>query len=90
MRFLKSLMAALLAASLVAALVIAGALEGSGDVTGLSVLLGQPLVDLSKEVVVRVNGKERFRGVVPRTLSTLLLTLPRNDAGLLFDARVDL
>jgi hypothetical protein len=64
--------------------------EGSHDVTGLSVLLGPPLVDLSKEVVVRVDGKERFRGVVPRTLSTLLLTMPRNDPDLLFDARVDL
>jgi hypothetical protein len=64
--------------------------EGSPDVTGLSVLLGEPLVDLSKEVVVRVNGVERFRGVVPRTLSTLLLTVPRNDPALLYDARVDL
>jgi hypothetical protein len=64
--------------------------EGSDDLTGLSVLLGPPLVDLSKEVVVRVNGGERFRGPVPRTLSTLLLTLPRNDPALLFDARVDL
>jgi predicted esterase len=64
--------------------------EGSGDVTGLSVLLGPPLVDLEKEVVIRVDGKEAFRGLVPRTLSTLLLTFPRNDPGLLFDARVDL
>jgi hypothetical protein len=64
--------------------------EGSHDLSGVSVLLGDPLVDLSKEVVVRVDGKEKFRGIVPRTLSTLLLTLPRNDPGLLFDARVDL
>jgi hypothetical protein len=64
--------------------------QGSGDLSGVSVLLGPPLVDLSKEVVVRVNGKEKFRGVVPRTLSTLLMTLPRNDPVLLFDARVDL
>jgi predicted esterase len=64
--------------------------EGSGDVSGLSVLLGEPLVDLGREVVVEVNGEERFRGLVPRTFSTLLLTLPRYDDGLLFDARVDL
>ena len=64
--------------------------QGTPDLTGTSVLLGPPLVDLEKEVVVRVQGKEVFRGIVPRTLSTLLLTLPRNDPHLLFDARVDL
>jgi len=64
-------------------------LEGSAGTDGLSLLLGEPLVDLSKEVVVRVAGEERFRGIVPRTFSTLLLTLPREDADLLFDARVD-
>ncbi|MHC5010775.1 MAG: hypothetical protein ACYTG6_07460, partial [Planctomycetota bacterium] len=64
--------------------------EGSGDVTGLSVLLGEPIVDLDEEVLVRVNGEERFAGRVERTFSTLLLTLPRFDEHLLFDARVDL
>lgn len=64
--------------------------EGSHDVTGLSVLLGAPLVDLAREVVVRVDGKEAWRGVPVQTLSTLLMTLPRHDALLLFDARVDL
>ena len=34
-----------------------------------------------------VNGKERFRGMVPRTFSTLMLTLPRLDEHLLFDGR---
>jgi len=65
-------------------------LEGPRRVEGLRVLLGEPLVDLDEEVVVRVGGKERFRGVVPRTLSTLFLTAPRFDEHLLFDARVDL
>lgn len=64
--------------------------EGAEDLTGLSVLVGAPLFDLDEEVVVRVNGEERFRGEVGRTLSTLLMTLPRYDAGLLFAARVDL
>ena len=41
-------------------------------------------------VTVRVNGEQRHRGVAPRTFSTLMLTLPRNDAHLLFDARIDL
>ena len=64
--------------------------EGSGDTEGLSVLLGDPLVDLSKEVIVRVDAKKLFRGVVTRTFSTLLMTAVRNDPHLLFDARVDL
>ncbi len=64
--------------------------EGSGDVSGLSVLLGAPLVDLDAEITVRSNGEQLFKGRVPRTFSTLMLTLPRNDPHLLFDARVDL
>ena len=62
--------------------------EGSHDVTGLSVLLGAPLVDPAKEVVVRVDGKEVYRGVPKRLLSTLLMTLPRVRTMLLFDARL--
>lgn len=63
---------------------------GSGDVSGLSVLLGAPLVDLRKDVTVHVNGEQVFRGPVRHTFSTLMMTLPRNDPDLLFDARVDL
>ena len=47
-------------------------------------------VDLTQEVVIVVNGKERFRGMVERSFSTLMMTLPRNDPHLPFDARVDL
>ena len=65
-------------------------LDGSRDFEGLSLLLGEPLVDLSKEVTVIYDGNEVFRGKVERTLSTLLLTLPRRDPDLLFDARIDL
>jgi len=63
---------------------------GSGYVAGLSVLLGAPLVDLTKSVTVHVNGEALFEGAVPHTFSTLMMTLPRNDAHLLFDARIDL
>ncbi len=65
-------------------------LRGTRKLPGLSVLLGEPLVDLTKKVTIRVQGKEKFRGMVERSFSTLLLTLPRNDPQLLFDARVDL
>ena len=64
--------------------------EGSGDVDSLSVLLGDPLVDLAKPVTIKVNGEQRFQGTVERTFSTLMMTLPRNDPHLLFDARADI
>lgn len=65
-------------------------IQGSGDVTGFSLFVGAPLVDLERPVTVRVDGEQRFQGVVPRTFSTMLMTLPREDDGLLFDARIDL
>ena len=65
-------------------------LEGSNDIEGLSVLLGEPLVDVRKPVTVVVNGKERPPVTLRHTFSTLMLTLPREDPYLLFDARIDL
>ena len=56
----------------------------------LTLFLGAPLIDLEKDVVVRIEGKEKYRGKPPRTFSTLLLTLPRFDDALLYDARIDL
>lgn len=56
----------------------------------LTLFLGAPLIDLEKEVVVRIEGKEKYRGKPTRTFSTLLLTLPRFDDALLYDARIDL
>jgi pimeloyl-ACP methyl ester carboxylesterase len=56
----------------------------------LTLFLKAPIVDLSKEVKVSVNGQARFEGKVEPALSTLLWTLPRNDPRLLFDARLDL
>ena len=50
----------------------------------------RPVVDFN-QIVVTVNGAERFRGVVKNTLSTLLRTAAeRNDPELLFPARIDL
>lgn len=61
-------------------------LEGSA--TGLYVLLNDELVDMSKEVIVRLNGEETFRGVPVRSLAALVSTARRGDARLTFDARV--
>ena len=58
------------------------------DPTGLSVLVDDRLVDMKKDIVVTIAGKEVFRGRAKRTLATLLLTAARNDAGLVFSARL--
>lgn len=63
--------------------------EGGDDPGDLTLFVGPPLVDLAEEIVVVVQGKERFRGLAERRLSTLLWTLPWNDADRLFDARID-
>ncbi|MFT7619651.1 MAG: putative esterase [Planctomycetota bacterium] len=64
--------------------------EGYKELKGITVLLGDPIADLSKEIEIKVDGVSKFNGKVERTFSTLLLTIPRNDPKLLFDARVDL
>ncbi|MGH7149309.1 MAG: hypothetical protein ACREIU_01360, partial [Planctomycetota bacterium] len=67
------------------------ALRLEGGFEGLSVLLDERLADFSKEVLVRVNGSERFRGKVAPSLATMLLTAAeRNDPEMLFPARVRL
>lgn len=55
---------------------------------GLHVLLDERLLDVTREVVVELNGKERFRGVPEARLSTLLLTGVRGDPRLSFACRV--
>lgn len=67
--------------------VMDGATEG---IEGFAVFVDEEMVDMNKEVVVTIDGEERFRGVPERRLSTLLMTLPRHDARLLFAARLDL
>jgi pimeloyl-ACP methyl ester carboxylesterase len=59
---------------------------------GFKLLLDDRLVDLDKEVVVRnALGEELFRGVVPRTLSTMLMTAAEKyDTEMIFPARIDL
>ena len=54
---------------------------------GLYVLLDDRVLDLEKNVVVTVNGKETFRGKVQPELKTLLLTSEHPDPELQFIAR---
>jgi predicted esterase len=62
--------------------------ECDQDAAGLGVLLDDALVDLDREVVVTLAGREVFRGVPPRRLETLLKTAARNDGALVFSAEV--
>ena len=56
----------------------------------VTVNLKNGLVDLEQPVVIMANGKERYRGRVPRTIGTLLETLKeRRDREYLFPARVE-
>ncbi len=55
---------------------------------GLWLLLPEKLIDVDKEVVVRASGKEVWRGIPQRRLSTLLMTGVRGDEDLTFSARV--
>ena len=57
---------------------------------GLEVLLDEALVDLSKEVVVKVNDKEVFRGIPKADLGTLAKTWLTGDPELAFAVRVKL
>lgn len=65
-------------------------LSSRADLSGLEILLDERLVDLGKEVVIEVNGKERWRGVPALTWGSLLLTAAEGDAPLIFPARVAL
>jgi len=58
------------------------------DTSGLRVLLDERMLDVSKEVVIVLNGKESWRGVPEAKLSTLLLSGARGDPELIFAYRV--
>lgn len=64
--------------------------EVTSDKTAkLKVLLDDRLLDLDQEVVIKLNGKEGFRGKVPRTKKVLLeSTAGRGDPGLVFSGEV--
>jgi dienelactone hydrolase len=56
-----------------------------------SILLNPSMIDVSKDVVVRVDGKEVYRGRPPPDVATVLETLDaRLDRTLVFDRRVRL
>jgi pimeloyl-ACP methyl ester carboxylesterase len=60
------------------------------DPRGLEVLLDEALVDVTREVVVKLNDKEVFRGIPKADLGTLAKTWLTGDADLAFAMRVKL
>jgi hypothetical protein len=54
----------------------------------MEVLLDERVVDMEKEVVITVNGKETNRGLPQPDLGTLVLTSQSGDAGRTFLARM--
>lgn len=63
---------------------------GPIDGLGLCVLLDDELLDLDRDVVVRHDEEERFRGRAERTLVALLSSGASGDPRLTFDARIRL
>jgi hypothetical protein len=63
---------------------------GGADLAGVRIFLDERLVDLSKEVTVREGNEVVFKGKVPYTLSSLLMTgAEKYDREMLFPARID-
>ena len=58
--------------------------------SGLAVLLDDRLVDRGREVVVTLNGEERFRGSPERRFEVLLDTSTTGDPGRQFSSRIAL
>ncbi len=62
-----------------------------GDPSGLTILLNPEMIDVTKEVIVRVDGKEAYRGKPEPDFTTVLETLDaRLDRTLTFDRRISL
>lgn len=61
-----------------------------GDAAGLGVLLSSDVVDMEKELVITLNGKEVHRGVPVTSWSTFVRTSLLQDPGRLYAARVAL
>lgn len=62
--------------------------ETRADLSTMEVLLDERVVDMEKEVVITVNGKETNRGLPQPDLGTLVLTSQSGDAGRTFLARM--
>ncbi len=66
-------------------------IETSGEVEGLWLMLNPAMIDVSKEVVVRLDGEEVYRGNPKPSLKTILESLDaRLDKRMFFDRAIPL
>ena len=66
-------------------------IESSGERDGLHVMLNPEMIDVSKDVVVRLDGDEVYRGKPQPRLRTILESLDAKlDKRMFFDRSVDL
>ncbi len=61
----------------------------SEDVSSVTLLLNDDMVDLDQPVIVKSGGKTVFEGKAPRTIASLQQSLERRSTAPLFSARVD-
>lgn len=64
------------------------AFDTRADLSTMEVLLDERVVDMEKEVIILVNGKETNRGIPQPDLGTLVLTSQSADSGRTFLARM--
>jgi hypothetical protein len=63
--------------------------EKAEGVERFTIMLNGAMVDLDQPVTVHMNGKELFKGIVPRTIETVGKTVAvRGDRSLTFDAEI--
>jgi predicted esterase len=66
-------------------------IKASNIETGFTVFLNDKLVDMKKPVIVKVNGKEKFKGMLTPSISAIVETIDdKIDEAMWFCARVDL
>ena len=64
-------------------------IEKAENVTRLTILLNDAMLDLDRPITLRMSGRQLFHGVAPRTIETLHSTLDqRGDPFLAFNASV--
>lgn len=63
-------------------------IETKENVEGLYVLLSEEIVDMSREVILRLNGEETHRAIPRHSLSALISTARRGDPKLTYSARL--
>ncbi|MFN0206913.1 MAG: dienelactone hydrolase family protein [Planctomycetota bacterium] len=61
------------------------------DPAGFTIFLNKDLIDVTKEIIVKINDQEKFRGILEPSFSAMIESLSsRLDRNMVFDRRIDL